>query len=161
MVFDPKQFLGLTVSGPMATKITPVPEGEWLAIISTKQPVAEWFDEAEWKDKKSGQTKTQPTCKVPFEITDSRAKELVKRETLMVNYDMFLDLLPNGQLDTGEDKNVRLGALREALGQNSEPSWTFERLFGAGPVMVKIVHRKDDKRPDDTFPTITRVAKVS
>lgn len=161
MVFDPKQFLNLTVSGPMATKITPAPEGEWLCNISTKTPVAEWFDEAEWKDKKSGQTKTQPTCKVPVEIVDPRAKELVKRETLMVSYDMFLDLLPNGQLDTSEDKNVRLGALREALGQNNEPSWTFERLYGAGPFMAKVVHQKDDRRPDDTFAKISRVARVS
>lgn len=160
-MFDPKQFLNQTVNAPMSTKITPAPEGEYIAVISTKVPVVEWFGEAEWKDKSSGQTKTQPTCKIPFEITDARAKEQVKRETLMVTYDMFLDLDAQGRLDTSDDKNVRLGALREALGQNQDRSWTFEKLYGAGPVMVKIVHQKDEKRPDDVFAKISRVAKVS
>lgn len=161
MVFDPKQFMGMVVDAPMATKITPAPEGEWKCMISTLTPVVDWFDEAEWQDKKTGQKKTQPTLKVPCEIIDDRARELVKRERLIVTYDAFLDLLPNGNLDTGEDKNVRLGALREALGQNNERNWTFERLYGAGPFIARVIHQKDERRPDDVFAKISRVVRIS
>lgn len=159
-MFNPKEFLQQTVNAPMATKITPAPEGEWVAVISTKVPIEEWFGEAKWKDKSTHQEKTQPTAKIPFEITDERAKELVKRQTLLVTYDMFLDLLPNGHLDTGEDKNVRLGALRDALSQNNDPNWSWQSLWGAGPLVVKIVHSKDEKRPDEVFAKISRVSRI-
>lgn len=160
MAFNPQAFLNQTVHAPMATQITPCPEGEWQAIISTKIPVEEWFGEAEWKDKNSGQMKSQPTCKVPVEIVDSRAKELMNRENIVVSYDMFLDVDSNGHLDTGEDKNVRLGALRDALGQNEDSSWVFSKLYGAGPFVAKVVHTKDEKRDGQTFAKISRVAKL-
>ena len=160
MVFNPQEFLSKTVGAGMATSIKPCPEGEWIGIISTKVPVVDWFGEAEWKDKQTQQTRTQPTVKIPVEITDERAKALVTRNTLLVTYDAFLDLLPNGHLDTSEDKNVRIGALRLALGQESDPAWTFEKLFGAGPAIFKVYHQKDERRPDDVFAKIGRVTRV-
>lgn len=160
MTFNPQAFLNQTIHAPMATQITPCPVGDWIAQISTKIPVEEWFDEATWKDKKTGQEKSQPTCKVPVEIIDSRAKELLPRENIILNYDMFLDVDAHGHLDTGEDKNVRLGALREALGQNEDTSWVFSKLFGAGPFVAKVVHTVDEKRDGQTFAKITRVAKL-
>lgn len=159
MTFNPQSFLGQTVNAPMATRITPAPEGEWTAIISTKIPLVEWFGEATWKDK-DGRDRSQPTAKIPMEIVDARARELSKRENMIVNYDLFLDLLPNGHLDTGDDKNVRLGALRDALGQNNDPNWSWDKLFGAGPLVVKILHQKDKRNPDDTFAKISKVTRV-
>lgn len=159
MPFDPKEFLQQTVTVPMATRITLVPEGEWIAIISTSIPIEDWFSEAEWKDKKSGETRRQSTAKIPIEITDENAKLLVKREKLIVYYDTFLDLDERGRLATGEDKNVRLGALREALNQNSDPAWTFQSLWGAGPFIVKVKHKTDEKRGED-FAHAVRVARI-
>src|SRR5258708_33000070 len=121
MAFNPQEFLGQTVNAPMATSITPAPEGEWTCIISTKIPLVEWFGEAKWKDKSTGQEKSQTTAKIPVEIVDERAKELVKRNTLLVTYDLFLDLLPNEHLSTVADKNVHFGPLREAVWQNHNP----------------------------------------
>lgn len=161
MPFNAQEFLNKTVDAPMATSIKPCPEGEWKAMISTKIPVLEWFSEAEWKDKKSGRTMTQPTVKIPVEIIDERARELLPRETILVYYDAFMDVLANGHLDTSEDKNVRIGALREALGQNNASGWTFERLYGAGPFMAKVYHETSDKRQDGSkFAKIGRVAAI-
>ena len=161
MPFNPQEFLNKTIDSPMATQIKPCPEGEWKAMISTKIPVLEWFDEASWTDKKTHQTKTQPTIKIPVEIIDERAKELIARETIIVSYDGFLDMLPNGHFDTGEDKNVRLGAIREAVGQNQETGWTVERLFGAGPFMAKVYHEVNEKRGDGSkFAKIGRVTRI-
>jgi hypothetical protein len=160
MPFDPTVFLQQTVTAPMATRITLAPEGEWIAVISTAVPIDQWFGEAEWKDKNTGAQRSQPTCKIPFEITDESAKLLIKREKIIVSYDMFIDLDANGRLDTGEDKNVRLGALRAALNQNNDPTWTFQQLFGAGPLIVKIRHKLDEKR-GEVFANVTRVAKIS
>lgn len=158
-MFDPKQFLAETVSAPMSTSITPPPEGEWTMMVSTKVPVLEWFGEAKWK--KDGVDVVMPTAKIPFEITDQRAKDIAGRENLVVYYDMFLDLTTEGRLSTEKEKNVRLGALREALGQNTDPTWTWQKLYGAGPFVGKVNHTKDKNRPDDTFAKVGRVTKIS
>ena len=163
MAFNAQEFLNKTVGAGMSTSVKPCPEGEWTAMISTKIPVVEWFDEAEWRDRKTHETKTQPTVKVPIEITDDRARALMNRETILVNYDSFMDVLPNGHLDTGEDKNVRIGALRAALGQDHDPAWSFEKLFGAGPLMVKVVHERGKKegKVDPDSPPYAKISRVS
>jgi hypothetical protein len=159
-MFDARQFLNQTVSTSMATSVKPPPEGEWKAMVSTQIPIEEWFGEATWKDKSTGQDKTTPTVKIPFEIVDDTARALAQREKIIVYYDCFLDLNPDGTLATGDDKNVRIGALREALGQNQESDWTFQRFFGAGPFMAKINHQTNKNNPDEKFGRVGRVSRI-
>ena len=56
----------------------------------------------------------------------------------------------------GSNKNVKLGRLREALGQNKNgQAWSFGMLKGAGPIKVSI--EPDKKNPED----YSRVVKVA
>jgi hypothetical protein len=51
----------------------------------------------------------------------------------------------NGKLDMGPNKNVRLGQLRKALGQNIPGrSWSFAHLKGKGPFEVQVGHHTPD-----------------
>lgn len=161
MAFNARQFLDQTVTAPMSTMVTPCPEGEWQARVIDEGNIEEWFREAEWTDKSTGEARSSPTARIPFIIIDQRPLQMLKREKLIVPYDIFLDVTPDGRLDTGEDKNVRLGALRAALGQNADTSWGFSKLWGAGPCIVKVSHRSDAKDPLRKFAQVDRVAKLS
>lgn len=158
-MFDPKTFLSSN-SGPMSTSITPCPEGTYTAIVSGEGNLEDWFREVEWKDKKTGEPRSAASARIPFIITDDAVRAKLERDTVTVFYDVFLDLTPDGKLDTGRDKNVKIGQLREALGQNSA-NWEFSNLRGAGPVMVKVSQRSDPRDPQTKYAQIDRVARVS
>ena len=113
-----------------STSISPIPEGEYLAIIDDVKPrvVTTKLGEAIALD-------------VFFTIQDEALKAKLGRETLTVKGGFFLDM-NGGKMDMGKDKNVRLNRLREAVGQNSG-GWTPSKLKGAGPLKIKISQRVD------------------
>ena len=76
---------------------------------------------------------------------------------------MILDIGGDGGLDFGPNKNVNLGKVRDAVGQNAAGAWGPVQLRGAGPVMVKVTHNTF-KRKDGTEgkrAEVTRVARIS
>lgn len=166
MSFNAEQFINSTVNAPMSTATIVCPEGEWTAVISDEGDLADWFRTVEWKDKKSGADRSSPAIRIPFLITDQRARAIAKRSDdakLYAYMDSFLDLDHDGNLDTSEGKNVKLGALRAALGQNNAGTpWTFSMLRGAGPVIVKVSQRSfDDKDPSRKAADVVRVLRMS
>jgi hypothetical protein len=68
-----------------------------------------------------------------------------------------LELNEQGKLATGPNKNVSLGRLRDALGQN-DPSWTPQKLLGAGPFIGKVSHTQVKEA---IYADVTRAAKIS
>jgi hypothetical protein len=60
---------------------------------------------------------------------------------------VWLDVDDNGNLDTSEGRNVGLGRLRKALGQN-EGAWNPPMMKGKGPVMVKVSSSGGPERPE-------------
>ena len=159
-MFDMDKFLASNTVGPMSTQITPCPEGTYTAVISGDGDIKEWFRPVEWKDKKTGEPRRADAVRIPFLITDDGVRAKLGRETVIVPYDVFLDLTADDKFDTSEGKNVKIGQLREALGQNGA-NWNFTQLRGAGPVMVKVSQRSDSKDPQTKYAQIDRVAKVS
>ena len=70
----------------------------------------------------------------------------------------MLDLTPSGSLDTSKGKNIGLGRLREAVGQNKPgQAFSFQNLPG---LMAKITikHRLVD---DDTFAEVKGTAPLN
>jgi len=161
MTFDPDAFINQTTEGPMSVQITQAPEGEWQAVVSTDGELKDWFGTAEWEDRKTGEHKSAPTCEIPIEITDQRAKDLIKRDKITTRYRMFLDLTPDGKLDASEGKNVKLGALRAAVGQNGPQPWNFGMLRGAGPFLARVKQNSDKKNPEIKYAEVTRVTKLT
>lgn len=104
-------------------------------------------------------------------IDDQAAKDATGMEEPSVRWKALLDytrdlteddVKPGAKLPplaSGKNKNVKLGALREALGQNSAP-WSFRNLDGAGPIPnVKVKHVADKRDAEKVYAEVAAVSK--
>lgn len=144
--FDPDSFLDTNVEGALSTHIVPIPEGEYQAFIS---------------DVKARQAKESRILDVHYKILDSELEKKLGREEVTVRQSMFLDFTEDGALDNSEGKNVRLGRLREAVGQNTGKRWSPRQLVGAGPVLIKVTQRVDKEDSEQIYNDVTRVATAA
>jgi hypothetical protein len=98
---------------------------------------------------------------VNWEIKDDALKAQLDR-TPRVRQDVWLDQDSNGDLDYAKGKNVGLGRLREALGQNSPgAAWSPAMLKGAGPAMISVTERPDNNNRDVIYNDVKSVGTVS
>lgn len=147
--FDPDTFLNQEVTGSSEVKYTPVPIGEYQAYI----------DELEMSSYND-----QPILQVTYAILNEELKASLGMEKPTVRDSIFLDVNPDGSLQFGINKNVKLGRLREAVNQNNpKEKWNFNRLRGMGPVNIMVDHRWSDKNgiKEGPFANITRVTRAS
>ena len=82
--------------------------------------------------------------------------EAISREKATVRQSLIVDLNAAGTgLDFGKGKNIQLGRLREAVGQNQDGQpWSPARLKGAA-ANVKIKHRVDGEDTYDEVDVVT------
>lgn len=148
-VFDKEAFLNSTVTGANETRVTPVPEGEYTAYIDDLDLNSGEKDGRQWH-----------SLKIKWFIPDDNLKSLLSLERPTVSDSIFLDM-ENGQLAFGPNKNVALGRIRDALGQNDpKKAWSFAMLKGAGPVKIKVGSRPDQRGSGESYPTVDRVTKI-
>ncbi len=134
--FDPNAFLNTEVSEANATAYVPVPEGEFNASIKLIKP------------------RVLTDGRAVLDLTWIVDDEEVKQETGMaepsVRQTLWLDITESGGLDFGKGKNVGLGRLRDAIGQNqSGKPWAPGMLVGQ-VAKVKVTH-SIDKRDGETI----------
>lgn len=148
MTFDANQFLQGSVSGKMDTKIMPVPDGEYPALI-------EKIDARIWQSKDG--TKSGVTLDVVWEIADDNLKATLGRQKVTVKQGIMLDLKDDGSLDLGQGKNIGLGRLREAVGKNvAGQSFSFLELPGC-QAKIKVTQRVDG---EDIYNDVKGVAAL-
>ena len=145
--FDPETFMHSEVEGKMEVTFTPVPEGEFGAYIDDI--------EAASVETKNGPA---PVLYVTYAITDEEVKEQIDLDHPTVRQTVWLDFDDSGALSFSTNKNVRLGRIREATGQNvdGEP-WSPSMLKGAGPVTVKVGHRYNSETGEGPYADVQRV----
>lgn len=146
-MLDPDQLLSGSVQGANSTSLTPVPEGEFQAMISD----VALRDFQYKKGPQSGMTGY--ALDITWEINDAALKEQLKRSPT-VRQSMILDL--NGDsLDMSEGRNVALGRLRAAVKQN-EPGrpWSPVQLKGA----VAVIQTKQRMDGETIYTDVARVA---
>lgn len=132
-LFNPDTFLNSTFTEANDTQYIPVPEGEWQATIDKVEA------------KVVGQETPRPVLNVTWKITDPAVQQATGRAENSVRQTIWLDVTESGGLDTGKGKNVGLGKLREALGQNTPgKAWTPGMLVG-GVARVKVKHSIDKR----------------
>jgi|SoiMethySBSTD1v2_1073268.scaffolds.fasta_scaffold40768_2 hypothetical protein len=162
-VFDADSFLQQTVDEPFTTEFVMVPPGEYLAAIDDfDRDALQQVDFEYKKGPKAGQPGTMTKLTIPFIINDDKVKQELERDKVVVSKQVILDLDDNGQLASGKNKNIELGRLRDALGQNDDDTWSIAKLRGAGPLMVRVTHIEYDRR-DGTKgkrAEIDRIARV-
>jgi hypothetical protein len=128
--FDPELFMDAEVEGEMETKYTPIPDGDYVAMIDEKLDLKE--------------VNGQPVVDLYHIIDDPELAEKMAMERISVKQSLFLDVADDGSLAFGPNKNVKLGKLREALGQNQAGQiWSIKMLAGAGPLRIKVGSRPD------------------
>lgn len=164
MNFDPDVFMQTTVDQPLETEFKLCPEGEFPAMIGDFDSTA--FSQIDFEYKKgdrAGQPGTMTKFDCPFIINDDTAKQALGRDNVIVTKQMILDIDPATKgLDFGPNKNVPLGQVRDAVGQNNPGPWAPGQLRGAGPVIVQVKHiefaRKDGSKGKRA--EVTRVVKM-
>lgn len=149
-MFDPESFMNQTVEGGFETRTTPAPEGEHLAVID------DWGAKAPVRV-----AKTSVVFDIPWKILDGElAKSMGLKGNFVVRQGVFLDIDDNGRLEKGPNKNVALGKVREAVGQNNVEHWSMQMLKNAGPAKIRIKHRLDDKDPTIVYADVQMVVKA-
>lgn len=147
--FDPNTFMQETIDAPLETEFRLIPEAEYQAMIGDFDGNA--FEQIDFtfpaSSKRAGQQGTMRKFSCPFVISnDPRIMAELGRDTATAFANITLDVDAAGKLESGPNKNVRLGQIREAVGQNTPGPWQFSSLRGAGPVMIRVVHRSYQRK---------------
>ena len=163
--FDADSFMGQSYDGSLDTKIVLPPAGDYRAVIGdfTSETGFRSFVAG---DKSKNPGKEYTLFQPPFVLQDDPKLAEVKaardgNDVIVYHKGMFLDLTDQGQLDFSKGKNVDLGLMRDAVGQNNKSGWKFADLIGAGPVMVKLIHEDDANDSTKKYARISRVIKIS
>lgn len=129
--FDPNQFLDMQFTEANDTVIINPDDGEYQAQI-------EKIDFRPWQSK-SDPSKAGLALDITWELQSEAARQKTGRDKVTVRQGLMLDMLSNGGFDMGKGKNIGLGRLREAVGQNvSGRPWTPSQLIGQmAKVLVK------------------------
>lgn len=154
MSFDVDAFLNQTVDGPMPTYMAPPPEGEYLARIGDGADDVK----VESIQGKKDPSKTYIKITMMWDIIDEALKASLGRDKIRVR-DSFLIDTESGLLKTGPDDNVTLGSRRAAVGLNTG-TFNINMFRGAGPAMVRVAHRADDRDPERKYAEIARAVAM-
>lgn len=124
--FDPDLFLSSQTADALDTVFTPIPEGEYNAVI---------------KDVAARQAKESILLDIKWAIDDEGVKQVTGQKEPTVRQSVFLDTTASGGLDASKGKNIQLGRLREAVKQNTAgQAWAPTMLNGA-VARVTVKHR--------------------
>ena len=87
-------------------------------------------------------------------LDDQSVRDLLGLDEPTCRQTVWLDIGEQGQLEFGVNKNVALGKLREAFGQNDGKPWSPLMMMGQ-PAIVNVKHRLGSE--GGTFPEVKGV----
>jgi hypothetical protein len=149
-MFDPNTFLEMTVEESNSTTSTPVPAGEYLALVE-KVEARPWT-------KKDDPSVSGMALDITWNIDDANVKALLERDKVTAKQGVMLDLSDSGGLDMGKGKNVGLGKLRQAMDLN-EPGRPFSfKMLEGRMARVTVSHRINPKDAEQIFAEVKAVA---
>jgi len=128
--FDPTQFLDMQFTEANDTVVINPDDGGYPAQI-------EKADFRQWQSKDG--TKSGLALDITWELQSEAAKAKTGRDKVTVRQGLMLDMTDSGMIDMGKGKNISLGRLRDAVGQNipGRP-WSASQLVGQmAKVLVK------------------------
>ncbi len=122
--FDPEEFMNVTVEGELDTKRPVVPSGQYVTQIFKVTPKGGTIGKGD------NIGKPWRALGLTLEVMDDAVKEEMHQDRVFVSYQVFLDLDDNDQIDLRKGRNVALGKLRAAVGQNDGSPWSPAMLIG-------------------------------
>lgn len=149
-IFDPTSFLDASINEANSTVSTPVPEGEYTAVVAGDPEVRQWTS-------KKDPSKSGLALDITWDIDDPGVKAALGRDKVTVRQGIMLDLNDSGGLDTGKGRNVSLGRLREAVGLNEAGKPFNFRMLAGRVAKVKVSHRVEG---DAVYAEVKGVARL-
>lgn len=147
-VFSPESFMQSQFTEALETHFVAVPEGEYPAVIKSVEC-------ASWQSRDGA--KAGLKLDLTWAIDDEGVKQSTGMAEPQVRQSIMLDLTDSGGLAIGPNRNVNLGRLREAVGQNqSGKPWNPSMLQGQ-VARVSVKHRLYE---DQTFAEVKGVARL-
>ena len=148
-MFDEASFLGTTTNEETSTQMIPVPEGEYNAVIESLSARQGESDKG-----------TFTILDVTWNIDDAAVAKETGRDKNTCRQSLFLDMTADGGLDFSAGKNVQLGRLREALGQNKAgKAWSPSQMEG-NVARVLVAHSIDKNDDSIIYANIKRVSAL-
>ena len=156
-IFNPEVFLNVQHTEANSTELLPVPDGDYTGIsdpVTDKSFIT--------YDITSGDRAGQKGVMLIVQWNLNDEGDVIKNQIgrkPTVRQSFMLDLTPSGGLDFGKGRNVELGKLREALGQNGTGQpWAFSML---GSQVAKLsVKSTISKKDGKLYTNVNKVAKV-
>lgn len=136
-MFNPEAFMNSTISDANSSQYNVTPEGEFKGVISKIEVKTVGAD-------------NKPVINVTWKIDDEGVRNETGLSEPIARQTIWLDVTEQGGLDMGKGKNVGLGKLREALGQNQPGKPWMPGMLEGGVALVKIKH-SIDKRDNVTI----------
>ena len=136
-MFNPEAFMNSTINDASSSQYNVTPEGEFTGIISKIEVKTVGAD-------------NKPVINVTWKIDDESVRQETGLSEPTVRQTLWLDVTEQGGLDMGKGKNVALGKLRDALGQNTPGKPWMPGMLEGGVATVKIKH-SIDKRDNVTI----------
>jgi len=147
-VFSPESFMSSQFTESLETKFVAVPEGEYPAVVKH-------VEASTWQSRDG--SKSGLKLDLTWAIDDESVRQATGMAEPQVRQSIMLDLTESGGLATGPNKNVNLGRLRDAVGQNvSGKPWAPPMLSGQ-VARVTVRHRLYE---DQIFAEVKGVAKL-
>lgn len=141
MGINTEEFLNSTYEGVLDDHLDPCPQGDYL-FLAGKPAVADF-------EYKSGEKKGETGFRmiIKWECQDEAVKQQLGRETVTVTQSLLLDVTPDGNgLDMGKGKNIGLGQIRTALGQNTPGQPWSPAMIEGQLAKLNIKHRVYEDR---------------
>lgn len=152
-VFNPDTFTNIQVTGEMDTQRIPIPAHDYVAVIDDIKPrkakdsaILDIF----WLVDGGAMT---PEGKTVQQVT-GLPKNIARQS-------IFLDITPEGGLDLSKGKNIGLGQLREALGQNNPGTAWSPGMLKGGVAKITIKHRPADDGSGQFYTDVKGITKAS
>lgn len=141
--FDPDQFMSATTEEASETSFKPIPENDYQAVITKIE---------------ARNPKGHAILDVHWAIDDPSLAAEMGIENPQVRQSVFLDVNEQGALQTGANKNVQLGRLRDALSQNNPGQPWAPSMMEGQVARISIKHRIDG---DNIYSDVKGVARVA
>lgn len=152
--FDPAAFEASagTTDRPLDTARIPVPAGEHNALIKD-------YSFRSYTNKKTNEQGV--SMDITYDLIDDTgaiAQKIGRPPTVTHGY--FVDLDAHGSFDWGKGKNVWLGKIREAIGQNVPgQSWGFPMMKGQ-PIKIVVIEDPATDGSDAIYNRVKGVGRV-
>lgn len=145
--FDKDMFLAVTYDDANDTERTLFPIGECVA--QTIEEIDILPPEARTDAETGETTETRPQLKLKIRVREDHAERIRAEfgydpnKPVYFNYRFRLDINAEGHLEFGPNKNIALGQLRAAVGQNNPgESWSIRNLMGCHPFGFTVRHEE-------------------